>query len=115
MQLRHPRYGESNLGIRQRRGFGLVHASDGVASFVVMDEINPITPQEVPWAAPVAGHCLGGAPTLAELHNVSVAECKARCVQLPACHGISFSESDARCNVEAGAVVPGAGSVDLAG
>ena len=70
--------------------------------FVVTDEIGAAASR---WEAPVAGHCLGGAPTLQELHGVSVAECKAHCEALPACHGISYSRSLSRCNVEAGAVV----------
>ena len=94
---------ESYRGVHVQRGFGVVRAHDNVAAtFVVTDEIRRSTSR---WAAPVSGHCLGGAPTLEELHDVSIDDCKAHCQAQPTCNGVSYSTSLSRCNVEAGAVV----------
>jgi hypothetical protein len=96
--------GDSYAGVKVQRGFGVVSSglSSDITHFVITDEISAGVDR---WAAPVAGHCLGGAPTLQELHNVSVSECKAHCEALPKCYGISFSQTQSRCNVEAGATV----------
>ena len=95
---------DSYAGVTVQRGFGVVssQASSDSTHFVITDEISAAADR---WLPPVAEHCLGGAPALQELHNVSVAECKAQCEALPACHGISYSQTESRCNVEAGAVV----------
>ena len=96
---------DSYSGYSVRRGFGVVMGGGGPSEtthFAITDEISATASR---WEAPVVGHCLGGAPTLQELHNVSVAECKAHCEALPACHGVSYSHTLSRCNVEAGAVV----------
>jgi hypothetical protein len=94
---------ESYHGVRVKRGFGVIRSRGASAStFVITDEIRRSTAE---WLAPVAAHCLGGAPTLEELHNVSVDKCKDHCAAHPTCRGVSFSVAENRCNVEAGSVI----------
>ena len=94
---------ESYHGASVERGFGVIKGRGAaVSAFVITNEIRPSAAQ---WLAPVSGHCLGGAPTLEELHDVSIDDCKAHCQAQPTCNGVSYSTSLSRCNVEAGAVV----------
>ena len=53
----------------------------------------------VGWSAGMPGHCLGGGPTIHQLHNVSTSACKEACEAIADCRGISFSQSLQQCSV----------------